>query len=136
MALGDLVLDETGAIDEVRELSNDAAGIKNEIKLTLKGTICGVPETTKWTYTALARPDGSVYGAGTGVMTTEDGDTINVTGAGACKAAGPGESTHFKTMIFAHSASPKFAGLNQIGLAGAYDITADGNATNKCWEWK
>ena len=47
MALGELVLDETGAIDEVRELSNDAAGIKNEIKLTLKGTICGVPETTK-----------------------------------------------------------------------------------------
>ena len=136
MALGDLALDETGAIDEVRELSNDEAGINNEIKLTLKGTIRGVPETTKWTYTALARPDGSVYGAGTGVMTTEDGDVINVTGAGACKAAGPSESTHFKTMIFAHSTSPKFADLNHVGLVGEYDITADGNATNKCWEWK
>ena len=103
MALGDLVLNETGSIDEVRELSNDAAGIKNEIKLTLKGTIRGVEETTKWTYRALVRPDGSVYGEGTAVMTTVDGEVLNLTGAGAAKAAGPGESTNFRTMLYAHT---------------------------------
>ena len=136
MALGDVVLEETGSITEVRELSNDVTGIKNEIKLTVKGTIRGVAETTQWTYTTLARPDGSVHGEGTAVMTTEDGDVLNLTGSGVCKAAGPGESTHFKTMLYAHTASPRFADLNHIGLVGEYDVAPDGNATNKCWEWK
>ena len=136
MALGELVLDETGTIDEVRELSNDASGIKNEIKLTLKGTIRGVAETTKWTYSALVRPDGSVYGEGTAVMTTADGDVLNLTGAGAAKAAGPGESTHFRTMLYSHTTSAKFADLNHVGLVGEYDITPDGKATNRNWEWK
>ena len=136
MALGDLVLNETGSIDEVRELSNDASGIKNEIKLTLKGTIRGVEETTKWTYTALVRPDGSVYGEGIAVMTTVDGDVLNLTGAGAAKAAGPGESTNFRTMLYAHTTAAKFTDLNHMGLVGEYDIAPDGKATNKNWEWK
>lgn len=136
MALGDIILDETGTIDEVCELSNDASGIKNEIKLTLKGTIRGVAETTKWTYTALNRPDGSVYGQGTGIMTTADGDVLNLIGSGAARIAGPGESTNFRTMLFVHTAAPQFTDLNYVGLVGEYDVSADGTATNKCWEWK
>jgi len=136
MALGNLILDETGTIDGVRELSNDASGIKNEIKLTLKGTIRGVEQTTKWTYTALTRPDGSVYGQGTAVMTTVDGDVLDVIGSGAAKTAGPGESTNFRTMLFVHTAAPRFTDLNYVGLVGEYDVTADGIATNRCWEWK
>ena len=136
MALGELVLDETGTIDEVREISNDASGIKNEIKLTLKGTIRGVEETTKWTYSALVRPDGSVFGEGTAVMTTADGDVLNLTCAGAAKAAGPGETTHFRTMLYAHTTSPKFADLNHVGLVGEYEVAPEGTATNRCWEWK
>ena len=136
MALGDIILDETGTIDEVRELSKDASGIKNEIKLTLKGTIRGVAETTKWTYTALTRPDGSVYGQGTAIMTTADGDVLNLLGSGAARIAGPGESTNFRTMLFVHTAAPQFTDLNYVGLVGEYDVSADGTATNKCWEWK
>jgi|TARA_B110000263_G_C14870644_1_gene312810 hypothetical protein len=136
MALGNLILDETGTIDGVRELSNDASGIKNEIKLTLKGTIRGVEQTTKWTYTALTRPDGSVHGQGTAVMTTVDGDVLDVIGSGAAKTAGPGESTNFRTMLFVHTAAPRFIDLNYVGLVGEYDVTADGIATNRCWEWK
>ena len=136
MGLGNLILGQTGSITEVRELSNDAAGIKNEIKLTVKGTIRGVAETTHWTYTALARPDGSVYGEGTGVMTTADGDVLNLTGSGVCKVAGPGESTRFRTMIYAQTTSSKFTDLNYVGLVGEYDVDPDGTATNKSWEWK
>lgn len=136
MALGSLILDETGTVDAVRELSNDEHGIKNEISLTLKGTIRGVEETTKWTYTALARPDGSVYGDGTAVMTTVDGEVLTVTGRGAAKAAGEDGSTHFATMLFVHTDAPRFADLNHVGLVGEYDVAPDGTAVNKCWEWK
>ena len=136
MALGDLVLDETGSVTGVRVLPNDATGTKTEICLQLTGTIRGVAETTLWTYTTLTRPDGSVAGEGQGVMTTQDGDVIFLTGSGVCKAVGPGETTRFRTMLYAHSASAKYADLNCIGLVGEYDVAPDGSAINKNWEWK
>jgi hypothetical protein len=102
MALGDLVLDETGKVTGVRVVSSDAMGAKTEVCLQTTGTIKGVPETTLWTYTTLTRPDGSMTGDGRGVMTTQDGDVISLFGAGNGKAVGPGETTKFRTMIFAH----------------------------------
>lgn len=136
MALGNLVLDETGSVTGVRVLSNDATGTTMEFCLQLTGTIRGVAETTLWTYTTLTRPDGSIYGEGQGVMTTQEGDVISLKGHGSSKAVGPGETTRFSTMLHAHSASAKYADLNSIGLVGEYDVAPGGSATNKNWEWK
>lgn len=136
MALGDLVLDETGTITGIRVLSNDASGSKLEISLRTTGTVRGVAESTVWTYWQLIRPDGSMYGQGEGVMTTKDGDVIQLTGHGSGQAPPPGDATHFRTMLHAHTAAAKYADLNSIGLVGNYDVAADGNAVNKCWEWK
>ena len=136
MALGDLILDETGQVTGTRVLSADASGAKIEICLQLTGTIRGVAETTIWTYSTLTRPDGSIYGSGQGVMTTEDGDVINFIGHGSAQAAPPGGTTKFRTMLHAHTTSAKYADLNGIGLAGEYDVAPDGSAVNKCWEWK
>ncbi len=136
MALGDLILEETGQVTGTRVLSADASGASIEICLQLTGTIRGVAETTIWTYTTLTRPDGSIYGSGQGVMTTEDGDVINLIGHGSAQAAPPGGTTKFRTMLHPHAASAKYADLNGIGLAGEYDVAPDGSAVNKCWEWK
>ncbi len=86
MALGDLVLDETGTVTGIRVLSNDASGTKLEVCLGTTGTIRGVAETCLWTYWQLIRPDGSIYGQGEGVMTTQDGDVIQLTGHGSGQA--------------------------------------------------
>ncbi len=136
MALGNLVLDETGQLTGTRVLSTDASGTNLELNLQLTGTIRGVSETTLWTYTMLTRPDGSIYGVGQGVMTTQDGDVIHLIGHGSAQAAAPGDMIHFRTMLHAHTASAKYADLNTIGLAGEYDVAPDGSAVNKCWEWK
>jgi len=136
MALGDLVLDETGTITGIRVLSNDASGSKLEISLRTTGTVRGVAESTVWTYWQLIRPDGSMYGQGEGVMTTKDGDVIQLTGHGSGQAPPPGDTTQFRTMLHAHTTAAKYADLNSIGLVGNYDVAADGNAVNKCWEWK
>jgi len=69
-------------------------------------------------------------------MTTQDGDTIQFIGHGYGKGPAPGGAINFRTMLHAHTASAKFADLNSIGLAGEYDLSPDGTATNKCWEWK
>ena len=136
MALGDLVLDETGTVTGIRVLSADASGSKLEVCLRTSGTIRGVAESTFWTYTQLIRPDGSVYGQGEGVMTTQDGNVIHLIGHGSGQAPAPGGTTNFRTMLHAHSTSAKYADLNSIGLVGNYDVAADGSAVNKGWEWK
>ena len=62
MALGNLILDETGQVMGMRVLSNNASGVNVEVSLQITGTIRGVPENTLWTYNILTRPDGSVQG--------------------------------------------------------------------------
>ena len=136
MALGDLILDESGQVTGTRVLSTDASGTNIEICLQLSGTIRGVAETTIWTYTTLTRPDGSIYGSGQGVMTTQDRDVINLIGHGSGQTPPPGDTTRFRTMLHPHTASAKYADLNGIGLVGEYDVAPDGSAVNKCWEWK
>ena len=136
MALGNLVLDETGQVTGLRVLSVDASGAKVEVSLQATGTIRGVAETTIWTYNTLTRPDGSIYGWGEGIMTTQDGDVITLIGHGSGKTPPPGGTTNFRTMLHPHSASAKYADLNGTALAGEYDVAPDGSAVNKCWEWK
>ena len=95
----------------------------------------GVAQTTMWTYTTVTRPDGSIYGQGTGVLTTVNGDVVHLIGHGSGKA-NPGGSVRFLTMLHAHGATGQNTDLNNIGLVGEYEVAVDGTATNKNWEWK
>ena len=135
MALGELVLEDSGQITGIRVLSTDASGTTLELNLQLSGTIRGVGQNTLWTYTMLQRPDGSLYGQGNGVLTTVNGDVIHLIGSGSGKA-NPGGTVRFCTMLHPHGATGQNADLNAIGLAGECEVAADGTATNKCWEWK
>ena len=136
MALGDLILEEVGQMTGTRVLSTDASGTNLELSLHLTGTIRGVPETTMWTYTTLTRPDGSIYGHGQGIMTTQDGDVVHLIGHGSAEAPPAGGTARFCTMLHPHCTSAKYADLNTIGLVGEYEVAPDGSATNKAWEWK
>jgi hypothetical protein len=77
-----------------------------------------------------------MYGEGEGVMTTQDGDVIHLKGSGSGQAPAPGDTTTFRTINFAHTASVKYADLNSIGLVGHFDGAADGSTVSKNWEWK
>ena len=136
MALGNLILDETGQVMGMRVLSNDANGVNVEVSLQTTGTIKEVPENTLWTYEILTRPDGSVQGGGNGMMTTQEGDVISLIGNGSGRAAPPGETMNIRTMLHPHTTPTKFADLNRSAWADEYDVNADGTAVNKCWEWK
>ncbi len=136
MALGDLVYEETGKVTGIRVLSSDASGTKLELSLQTAGQIRGVDENCLWTYTQLTRPDGSIYGQGQGVMTTQDGDVLHLIGHGSAKTPPPGGTTLFRVMVHFHTASDKYADLNGSAAAGEYDVDSDGNTVNKFWEWK
>jgi len=83
MALGELVNEERGQISGVRIISADATGTTSEVSLRAEGTIRGTRQVTNWTYKQIQRPDGSLYGYGRGIMTTENGDVVNLTGSGS-----------------------------------------------------
>ena len=120
----------------MRVLSNNADVVSVEVSLQTTGTIRVVSKNTLWTYSILTRPDGSLQGGGNGIMTTQDGDVISLIRNGSGKAAPPGATTNFRTMLHPHTASPKYADLNGTAWAGEYDVNPDGSAVNKCWEWK
>ena len=98
MALGNLILDETGQVMGIRVLSHDANGVNVEASLQTTGTIGSVSENTIWTYEVLTRPDGSVHSGGNEVMTTQNEDVIALIGNGSGRAVPPGGPTNFRTM--------------------------------------
>ena len=120
----------------LRVLSSDASGTTVEITLQTTGQIRGVAENCLWTYTQLTRPDGSIYGQGLGVLTTQDGDVIQLIGHGSAQTPPPGGTIKFRVMVHYHTTSAKYSDLNGIGGVGEYDVGADGNTVNKFWEWK
>ncbi len=136
MALGGLVYEETGKVTGIRVLSSDTSGTKVEIDLQTTGKIRGVAQNCLWTYTQLTRSDGSIYGQGHGVMTTQDGDVLHMIGHGSAQAPAPGGTLNFRVMIHPHTTSAKYADLNSIGLVGNYDVDAEGNTVFECFEWK
>ena len=109
MALGALICEETGKVTGISVLSSDASGTKVEINLQTTGQIRGVAENCLWTYSQLTRPDGSIYGQGQGVMTTQDGDVIHLIGHGSGKTPPPGGT------IFRPDRSPLAPGLTAMG---------------------
>ncbi len=134
--LGDLLYEEKGATTGLRVLSSEGGEVKVEISFQAKGQIHGVSETSLWTYSSITRSDGTIYGEGTGFMTTKDGDVIHLTGSGAAKSAGPDGSINYRGAIYFHTSSEKFASLNGAVGVHEYHVDAEGNAVIKVWEWK
>ena len=136
MALGELVNEERGQISGVRIISADATGTTSEISLRTEGTIRGTRQVSNWTYEQIKRPDGSLYGNGRGVMTTENGDVVNLTGSGSAKAPTDGNPTLYRVVNHYHTTSEKLQDLNYIAVVGEYDVSADGSTAGRFWEWK
>ena len=78
MALGELLLDEIGTITGVKVLPATSEGANYEVCLSSSGEMRGTKNRTNWTYAQIVRTDGSIYGAGDGVMTTECGEVFYI----------------------------------------------------------
>src|SRR5436853_4050896 len=72
--LGDKLGDETGKITSQRVLPNPGGGPKMETSFQASGTLLGVAATDIGTYSAVVRPDGSLYGEGQGVAMGKSGE--------------------------------------------------------------
>ena len=136
MALGELLIEETGTITNVRVLPSTAEGVNYEVGLTANGKLRGSKYTTNWTYTQTVRNDGTVIGGGDGVMNTECGNTIYLKGSGSAAGADSAGGIPFRVINHFHTHSEKFADLNGIAVVGEYDVSAEGTTNAKMWHWK
>ncbi len=133
--LGELIYEEKGTTTGVRVLSAEAGEVKVEITLQTQGKIKGVDENSLWTYWSKTRADGSIYGEGTGYMTTKDGAVITLIGSGAAERSADG-AVAYRGSIHFHTDSEKYSYLNTIAGVHEYDVDAQGNTAAKVWEWK
>jgi hypothetical protein len=106
-----------------------------EVSFEDSGHMLGVPTTGIGSYTSVVRPDGSIYGHGQGLNTTQDGEGVTWTGTGVGKF-GPGGAVSYRGMLFFRTASEKLARLNNACGAFEYEVDSSGNTVSKVWEWK
>ena len=134
--LGEVLFEEKGTTSGVRVLSVDHGETTLEISLQTEGKIRGVAQNSMWTYWSKTRGDGSIYGEGKGLMTTKDGDTIQMLGSGAAKPPGADGVVHYRGAIYFRTGSKKFSDLNGAVGVHEYDVAPDGATSAKVWEWK
>jgi len=134
--LGEVLFEEKGRTTGIRVLSSEGGEATLEISLQTEGRILGVEQRSMWTYFSKTRSDGSIYGEGKGLMTTKEGDVINLTGVGAAKGAGPDGSIKYRGALHFESKSAKFSKLNGVVGVFEYNVGGDGNTVATVWEWK
>ena len=106
-----------------------------EVTFEDAGKLLGVPVTGIGSYTSVVRPDGSIFGHGQGLETTDDGEAATWTGTGLGHF-GPGGSVSYRGMLFFTTTSKKLARLNNTCAAFEYEVDAKGSTVSKLWEWK
>ena len=134
--LGEKVLEHTGRVTSQRVLStNGGAGPTMETSVQAQEKVLGIEASTTITYTAVARPDGTLFGNGEGIVMTAEGDLATWIGQGV-GTMGEGGTASWRGAIFYQTASPKLARLNNVAVVFEYEIDANGNTTGSGWEWK
>lgn len=107
-----------------------------EVTFEDSGEMLGVHTSGIGTYTSVVRADGSLFGGGQGLSTTEDGEAATWTATGLGHF-GPGGSISYRGMLFFRTTSTnKLARLNNACVAFEYEVDAKGETTTKMWEWK
>ena len=99
------------------------------------GKLLGIENNEVATYWSEARPDGTLYGEGQGVLIGKDGLVATWKGQGVGKfVSGGGVSyrgaVHYSTPV------PKLARLNSVASVFEFEADAEGNISSKLWEWK
>jgi len=99
------------------------------------GKMFGVPVTGMGSYTSVVRADGSIFGHGQGMSTTNEGEAVTWTATGLGRF-GPGGSVSYRGMLFFRTTSKKLARLNNTCGAFEYEVDPKGSTVSKFWEWK
>lgn len=139
--LGEQYLELSGKITGQRVL--DIEGPTIETSVATKGTIKGVQVQETITFTGRPTVEkGVLHGVGQGVITTTAGsaggepEMVTYTGEGVGRISSSG-GVKWRGSIFSRTSSGgKLSFLNNMVGVFEAEIDADGNFSEKIWEWK
>ena len=134
--LGEKLGEETGRITVQRVLPSEGPGPKVEVSFEGRGTLLGVEMTDMGTYVSSARPDGTLFGSGQGIIMTKEGDMVSWTGQGVGRFTGRGSAVSWRGAIYYQTASQKLARLNSVAVVFEYEVDEEGKVHATIWEWK
>ena len=132
---GEKIGEETGKVTSRRVLPNPQGSLKMETSAQTELTLLGVKATNTETYWAVARPDGTLYGEGQGIVMSRAGDLATWTGQGVGTPRQDG-GVSFRGAIYYQSSSPHWSRLNSVAAIFEHEVDADGNIHSQIWEWK
>jgi len=133
--LGEQFGEIKGKITSQRVL--DVEGPSVETSITASGSLKGVQ--IKETLTFIGSPtksSGVLHGKGIGVIMAGESELATVTGEGIGRIDSLKSVNYRGSLFFSTSSAGKLASLNN--LVGVFEavIDAEGNFTEKTWEWK
>lgn len=134
--LGEQILEEAGQIIGTRVLPDEGAGPKVEVSFQSSGTVLGIHENDMGTYVSTARPDGTLFGEGQGILMTDDGEVLIWRGQGVGRLTGHGMAASWRASTYGQTASERLARLNGVAVVFEFDVDESGKITAKGWEWK
>jgi hypothetical protein len=134
--LGEQIGEETGQIIGTRVLPDEGAGPKVEASFQSSGTMLGIHVNDMGTYVSVARPDGTLFGEGQGIIMTEEGEVVTWRGQGVGRLTGHGMAASWRASTYAQTASERLARLNSVAGMVEFDVDESGKIEAKSWEWK
>jgi hypothetical protein len=98
--LGNLIGDESGKVTGVRVLPPQGGAPSVEVSFQASGKLHGVAATNIGTYSSVVRPDGTLFGEGSGVVTGGGGELATWVGHGVGKMTGKGLAASWRGAIY------------------------------------
>jgi hypothetical protein len=133
--LGEQIGEGRGRVTAQRVLPNSGGGPRMETSFQSNGSLLGVNATETGTYVAVARPDGSLFGEGQGIVMSGDGDVLSWVGQGVGAIRKDGAMS-YRGAVYCQTTSPKWARLNSLAVLFEYEVDAQGSTRSQLFEWK
>jgi hypothetical protein len=133
--LGEQIGELKGRITGQRIL--DVEGPTAETSVSASGSLKGVQ--IRETLTFIGRPttaNGVIHGKGIGVIIAGESELATYTGEGIGRTASSGKISWRGSVFYRTSSAGKLASLNNLIGVFEVDIDAEGNFSEKLWEWK
>jgi hypothetical protein len=133
--LGEQIAELKGKVTSQRVL--DVEGPSIETSVSVSGSLKGAQ--IKETLTFIGRPtntSGIIHGKGIGVIMAGESELATYTGEGIGRIDPSGSINWRGSVFYSTSSTGKLASLNNLIAVFEAVIDAEGNFTEKTWEWK
>jgi len=132
--LGDQIAELKGKIMVQRVL--DVQGPTMETSVSASGSIKGTQVKETLTFIAKPTSPGVLHGVGQGVLMAGESEIVSNTGEGIGRITSSGGVQWRGAIYYSTSSTGKLAFLNNVVGVFESELDAEGNFSDKIWEWK